>query len=138
MKPVKWLPIALLLACLAAFSQGHEVFISSSCGASCEPAPKRFVIPPGREAGSFRVVSLVPGTFCAGKKGRKVAGFSIRRGNKTVMVYYTSPTGPVSDPVPLDDLVLPAGEYVLVSAPARNASASLAFKLLAAAPDKSD
>lgn len=136
MKPMKWLPIVFLLACSVALPQGHEVFVSASCGGSCEPAPKHFVVPPGREAGSFRVVSLVPGTFCAGKKGRYVAGFSIRRGNKTVMVYYTSPTGPVADPVPLDDLVLQAGDYVLLSAPAKGASANLAFKLLPATPEK--
>ncbi len=134
MKILKWLPIALLLARTVVYSQGHEVFISSVCGASCEPAPRHFVVPPGREAASFRIVSLVPGTFCAGKKGRYVAGFSIRQGNQTVMVYYTSPTGPVSDPVPIDDLTLPSGDYDLFAAPAKGASVNLAFRLVPAAP----
>ena len=134
MKFLKWLPAALLLTGTLAFSQGHNVFVSSTCGGSCEPAPRHFVVPPGREAASFRIVSLVPGTFCAGKKGRYVAGFSIRQGNHTVMVYYTSPTGPVSDPVPIEDLTLPSGDYDLYAAPAKGATVNLAFKLVPAPP----
>jgi hypothetical protein len=58
-----------------------------------------------------------------------MAGFSIHRGQDTVLVYYTGPNGAVSDPVPLEDLVLGPGDYSLRSAPARGASVTLSCTL---------
>lgn len=119
---------AVLLAAVLPFRSG-ELVLSASCGAGCSPPAHRFEIPQGHYASGFRLLSLRPGEPCQGPPGRTMAGFSIRRGQDTVLVYYTGPNGAVSDPVPLEDLVLGPGDYGLSAAPARGASVTLSYTL---------
>ena len=119
---------AVLLAAALPFCSG-ELVLSAACGAGCSPPARRFEIPQGHDASGFRILSLGPGEPCQGPPGRTMAGFSIRRGQDTVLVYYKGPNGAVSDPVPLEDLVLGPGDYSLSAAPARGASVTLSCTL---------
>ncbi len=128
------LSAALLLATAlvvtrAPAAEDRTVSLSASCGASCAPAPSAFAIPQGHRGRAFRLASLVRGELCAGKSPRALAGFRIRRGRETVLVYYEGPDGVVSDPLPLEDLVLGPGVYELLAVPARGASVALTFQL---------
>lgn len=129
-----WCKRTVLAVCLCALvaafaSQGRTVVLSASCDANCEPAPRGFAVGRGEKARGFQVLNLVPGRYCSGQKGSYLAGFSIRRGRETVLVYYRGPQGTVSDPVPIEDLVLPPGQYTLLAAPAQGASVTLTFTL---------
>ena len=119
----------LLVACLAAYPSGRETLCSASCGPSCDPPPVGFQVPAGERALGFRIVSIIPGKPCSGKRSEALAGFSIRRGQETVLVYYQGPGGTVSDPVSLEDLELPPGKYELFAIPAAGASVTLSFHL---------
>lgn len=121
--------ICLSALVMTVASQGRAVVLSASCGASCEPAPRGFAVGRGEKARGFQVLNLVPGRYCSGLKGSYLAGFSIRRGRETMLVYYRGPQGMVSDPVPLEDLALPPGQYTLLAAPAQGASVTLSFTL---------
>lgn len=134
MKGTAGLIAALFLAALL-LPAGHtgcrerQVSLTASCGPSCVPAPTAFTVPAGQHASGFRLARLSAGRACAGDGAASLAGFSIRRGARTVFVYYDNPDGPVSDPLPLEDLVLPSGTYELLAAPARGASVTLSFSL---------
>jgi hypothetical protein len=117
----------LLLPATRVAGRGRQVSLTSSCGPSCVPAPTAFTVPAGQRAGGFKLVRLSAGRACEGSAS--MAGFSIRRGARTVLVYYDGPDGPVSDPLPLGDLVLAPGSYELLAAPARGASVTLSFTL---------
>ena len=119
----------LLLACLAAHPSGREVSLFASCGPSCNPPAVDFQVPVGEKARSFRIISIIPGKPCSGKKTLALAGFSIRHVQDTVLVYYQGPEGTVSDPVPLEDLELPPGRYQLSAVPAAGASITLVFQV---------
>jgi hypothetical protein len=125
-----WIFAALLLSLAV---RGDSVALFAKCGPDCEPSPASFAVPAGNEAAHFRIVALQAGKYCSNSNGRTLAGFCIRRGGQTVFVYYHRPQGPVSDPVPLDDLVLSRGRYELLAAPAKGASVRLAFDLREAA-----
>jgi hypothetical protein len=122
---------AALLLSLAV--RGDSPTLFAKCGPDCEPSPASFSVPAGKEAAHFRIVALQAGRYCSNSKGRTLAGFCIRRSGQTVFVYYHRPQGPVSDPVPLNDLVLPKGRYKLLAAPAKGASVRLTFDLRVAA-----
>ena len=81
----------------------------------------------GLSARAFVIRSLSPGSACSGTPPQTLRGFSIRRGAQTVLVYYTGPTGTVSDPVPIQELELPSGTYQLYAVPAAGAGVSLSF-----------
>lgn len=124
--------IPLLALCLLLAAIDHrpgEPVLSASCGASCEPAAESFQVPSGHRACDFRILALRPGEPCSGGEGKPMAGFSIRSGRDTVLVYYTGPGGAVSDPVPLENLVLEPGPYGLYAVPARGASVTLSYTL---------
>jgi hypothetical protein len=121
-----WISAALLLALAV---RGDSVTLFARCGPDCEPSPASFTVPAGREAAHFRVLDLRAGRYCSNSEGRSLSGFCIRRGGHTVFVYYQRAQGPVSDPVPLGDLVLSEGRYKLLAAPAKEASVRLAFDL---------
>jgi hypothetical protein len=121
-----WTLLALALALAA---RGDSVNLFASCGPDCTPSPVVFTVPIGMEAAHFRILDLKAGKYCSKANARKLDGFCIRRHGQTVFIYYHQPHGIVSDPVPLDDLVLSKGRYELLAAPARGASVRLAFEL---------
>lgn len=121
----------LLVAYLAAYPSGREALCSASCGPSCDPSPVDFHVPAGERAQGFRIVSIITGNPCSGKRSGALAGFSIRRGQETVLVYYQGPGGTVSDPVSLEDLELSPGKYQLFALPAAGASVTLSYSLMA-------
>lgn len=123
---------AALLLVLALSSPSQpvgRVSVSASCPAGCTPAPTSFHVPGGSVAKGFTIESLGAGVPCSGDAER-IKGFSIRSGGQTVLVFYLRPSGPVSDPVPLEDLQLSAGTYQLYAAPAAGASVTLSYKLV--------
>ena len=124
------LAVALALAALPVHT--GDLTVSASCGADCQPAAHAFEVPDGQRASGFRILSMRPGAPCSGGGEKPMAGFSIRRGSDTVLVYYTGPSGTVSDPVPLENLSLEPGRYALLAVPARGASIALSITLLAA------
>jgi hypothetical protein len=105
------------------------VSITASCPAGCSPAPTFFKVPQGAVARGFAIQSLESGAACSGQPER-IKGFSIRNGGQTALVFYLRPSGPVSDPVPLEDLELSAGTYQLLAAPAAGASVTLTYSLV--------
>ena len=119
----------MLLFAVALVPAGQDLVLSASCGPGCDPTPTPFTIPAGHRAVQFRVQSLRPGEPCAGSKAATLAGFSIRRGSDTVIVYYKGPRGVVSDPVPIESLVLEPGSYALLSVPANGATVTLGCAL---------
>jgi hypothetical protein len=110
--------------------QGASGSISASCPAGCKPGATSFQVPRGAVARGFAIRSLEAGRPCS-ERPERVKGFSIRNGGQTVLVFYVRPTGPVSDPVPLEDLELSAGTYQLFAAPAAGASVTLTYSLVA-------
>ncbi len=121
--------LLLLLLCLTGAASTGETVLTAACGPGCDPAPTGFTVPVPQSASHFRVVTLTPGRPCAGGVRTPVKGFSIRRGGQTVLVYYWTPGGLVSDPVPLDDLELGPGTYQLYAAPASGARVTLSFRI---------
>jgi hypothetical protein len=129
--PVKclgtFLATLLLVSGMVVASQDRSSSVSASCGRDCIPAPTEFEVPPGDIARAFAIRSLSPGSACSETTPRTLRGFSIRRGAQTVLVYYTAPTGTVSDPVPIEELELTSGTYQLYAAPASGAGVTLSF-----------
>ena len=123
----------LLVACAAVLmlAQARRVSLRSACGPDCRPEASTIEVPAGMRAEAFRVDDLVEGACCTGGGTRRLAGFSIRRGSRTVLIYYLGPRGPVSDPVPLDALTLSPGRYEFRVVSARGASAAVSFDLTA-------
>lgn len=121
--------VCLLGMALGAAPSNREVVLSTRCGSGCNPSPAPFEIPSGNRARHFEIRSLVAGRPCDGKGGDPLKGFSIRKGQTTVLVYYLGPGGPVSDPTPVEDLELGSGSYSLYAAPAAGASVTLAFSI---------
>ncbi|MGA9750982.1 MAG: hypothetical protein WBS54_04285 [Acidobacteriota bacterium] len=124
---------ALLVACVAVLmlAQDRRVSLRSTCGPDCRPEASTIEVPAGMRAEAFRVDDLVEGACCTGGGTRRLAGFSIRRGSRTVLIYYMRPRGPVSDPVPLDALTLSPGRYEFRVVSAKGASAAISFDLAA-------
>ena len=128
LRRVRMLMAALLLVSgMAASPQDRMASASASCGRDCVPIPSEFEVPQGATARTFAIRSLSAGSACSGPASQTLKGFSIRRGTQTVLVYYIGPTGPVSDPVPLQELELPSGTYRLYAVPASGASVTLSF-----------
>jgi|WetSurMetagenome_2_1015567.scaffolds.fasta_scaffold02137_4 hypothetical protein len=121
--------LLLALALSSPGQQGGKSSISASCLPRCRPSPTSFQIPRGTVARSFAIQSLQAGAACSGEPER-IKGFSIRSGGQTVLVFYLRSSGPVSDPVPLENLELPAGTYELLAAPASGASVTLTYSLV--------
>ncbi len=130
---IRLLFAALLVACAAVLvlAQARRVSLRSACGPDCRPEAGTIEVPAGMRAEAFRVDDLVAGACCTGGGTRRLAGFSIRRGAQTVLIYYMRPRGPVSDPVPLDSLTLSEGRYEFRVVSARGASAAISFDLVA-------
>lgn len=122
---------ALLLGLAPSSSspQAGRVSVSASCPPGCTPTPTSLRVPGGSVAKGFAIESLGAGVPCSGDAER-IKGFSVRSGGQTVLVFYLRPSGPVSDPVPLEDLQLSAGTYQLYAAPAAGASVTLSYKLV--------
>jgi|GEM_PF-4545529 len=120
---------AWLLCGASLVSNPQELVLSASCGLGCDPKPSSFTVPAGHKAAQFRIRSLTSGEPCSGGKREPLAGFSIRRGGDTVVVYYRDSGGVVSDPVPLENLTLEPGPYLLLSVPAKGATVTLACTL---------
>ena len=129
----RWLLVACAATLLASApcsnAQGRRGSISASCPSGCDPAPSIFQVPSGYVARGFAIQSLVAGKACSGTQ-EQLRGFSIRRGGQTVLVFYFGPSGPVSDPLPVEDLELAAGTYELYAAPASGASVTLSFQVV--------
>jgi len=121
--------LAVLLSGAAVIFKTQGLVLSASCGADCNPAPRAFTVPPGHRASQFQIQSLRAGEPCSGEKEGPMAGFSIRKEGDTVLVYYRSAKGLVSDPVPLEDLTLEPGQYKLLAIPAKGAAVSLSCAL---------
>jgi hypothetical protein len=133
---IRWRGITLASACLllalgltSPGQQGGRETITASCLPGCRPIPTSFQVPRGSVGRGFAIRSLEAGTPCSGDPER-IKGFSIRNGGQTVLVYYLRPSGPVSDPVPVEDLELSAGTYQLLAAPAAGASVTLAYSIV--------
>ena len=127
---VRMLLAALMLVSgMAASPQDRLASVSASCGRDCVPIPSEFEVPQGATARAFAIRSLLAGSACSGPSPQTLKGFSIRRGAQTVLVYYIGPTGPVSDPVPLQELELPSGIYRLYAVPASGAGVTLAYTI---------
>jgi len=119
----------LIASGLAMIGQPRRVSVTATCLQGCRPSPSSFQVPPGVLAKGFAIRSLTAGRACSGSS-EQVKGFSIRRGDQTVLVFYLGPAGPVSDPLPIEDLELAAGAYQLYAAPASGASVTLTYSLV--------
>lgn len=127
---VRSLLVTLVLVLgMAASPEDRSASVSASCGQGCLPAPAEFQVPPGTTARAFVIRALSAGKACSGQPQQPLKGFSIRKRQQTVFVYYMGPYGSVSDPVPLRDLELPPGTYHLYAVPAAGATVTLVFRI---------
>ncbi len=121
---------ALLAAwAIVAFRAQETLTLRAATAEGCKPSPAVFRVPQGSVAERFRIEELRAGRPC-GQGGGATEGFSVRRGSTTVFVYYRDAQGEaVSDPCPLQSLVLEAGGYALYATPATGAAATISYNL---------
>jgi len=124
------LTIFFLLAFLCITAGGVRKTITASCNPSCTARPGTFEVKTGTRAERFVIVVLKAGRRCGDAKKFSRAGFCIKKGDRVVYTYYEGKRGIVSDPVPLEDLVLESGRYSLFAAEAKNALVRLALDVV--------
>ena len=110
-------------------SEKHPT-VSSSCNSSCSVKPGIFEVKGGTRAISFKIVQLKPGRCCGDGKKMAPAGFSIKSDGKIIFTYYVTANETVSDPVPIDQLMLDSGRYEILSSVATGSYVKLSMEVV--------